>query len=307
MESSPGTRRRALRLALVVLTLGLLIAAKTAGGHGRQLLAQEAAATPATPLPIDVEQVVAQRPSEIRSGSCDDSSETVAPLTALETPEGEAQGQGTAIEAARSYTELPIGMDELLAGQTNVTVFLSAEQSETVIACGEIGGVPGEAGSVVIKLSPQNDSGFSGIAFLAPADEATTGVSVFLAGKRTVAETRELAAATPAEELAALPEPTPTVEPVQAVDVALLEWLIDLPEEMRAGQVNFVVTNEGSEPHSLVIEGQDFSAELPRPLDPDQTTILNATLPAGEYVVYCPLDNGSHREKGMEATLVVAL
>ena len=77
-------------------------------------------------------------------------------------------------------------------------MLLSDEASETVIACGEIGGVVSEGGSLVVKLSERNGSGFTGIAFLAPGDPGTTGASVFLAGKRTVAETRELvAAATP--------------------------------------------------------------------------------------------------------------
>ena len=100
--------------------------------------------------------------------------------------------------------------------------------------------------------------------------------------------------------------PTPTAEPVQVVDLALLEWLIDLPAEIRAGQINFVITNEGTEPHSLIIEsGGVVVAELPRPVNPGEATILAATLAPGEYLVYCPLEDGAHREEGMEATLTV--
>ena len=89
------------------------------------------------------------------------------------------------------------------------------------------------------------------------------------------------------------------------MDLALLEWLIDMPEEIRAGPVNFVVTNEGSEAHSLVVEGNGLDFELPTPLDPGESSILSADLPPGEYVVYCPVGDGEHRDKGMEATLTV--
>ncbi len=309
MDSADRRWAALARPALIVLILCLLLAASIDGNRGGRSLAQEGAATPATPatpVAIDFGQLVASRPAEVLSGSCDEPGETIATLTPLETPEGEAEGQGAAIEAESSYTTIPIPLDSLLSGQTNITVLLSEEASETVVACGEIGGVLGEGGSLVVKLSERNGSGFSGIAFLAPGDPGTTGASVFLAGERTVAETRELVAvATPEAALEPIPEPTPTAEPVQVVDLVLLEWLIDMPAEIRAGQVNFVVTNEGAEAHSVVIEGNGLVFELPAPLDSGESSVLSAELPPGEYVVYCPVGEGEHREEGMEATLVV--
>lgn len=297
------------RPALVVVILCFLLVASSGGNRGGRSLAEEGEATPATPATpgaVDFGQLVAQRPADVRSGSCDEPGETIASITPLEYPEGEAGGQGAAIEAASSYTTIPIPLDSLLSGPTNITVLLSDEASDIVVACGEIGGVLSEGGSLVVKLSERNDSGSSGIAFLAPGDPGTTGASVFLAGERTVAETRELvAAATPEAGLEPIPEPTPTAEPVQVVDLVLLEWLIDMPAETRAGQVNFVVTNEGSEAHSVVIEGNGLDFELAEPLDPGESNILAADLPPGEYTVYCPLGDGEHREKGMETTLEV--
>jgi hypothetical protein len=292
------------RPAFGVLALCLL--GFSVGGPERQSLAQEGEATPATPVAIDFGQLVAERPAEIVSGSCDSPGEAIAALTALTTSEGEAQGQATAIEAERSYTSVPIAIEALLAGQTSIRALLSPEALETEVACGEIGGVLSEGGSLVVKLSPRNDSGFIGIAFLSPEDVGATGVSVFLAGNRTVAETRELTAATPGAALEPLVAPTPTAEPVQIVEVALLEWLIDMPAESRAGQVNIVVTNEGAEPHGLVVEsGGVVAAELPEPLEPGASSVLSAVLGPGEYVVYCPLGEGEHRAEGMEATLTV--
>jgi hypothetical protein len=309
LDSENRRRAAATRPALVVLILCLLLAASIGGNRGGRSLAQEGAATPATPatpIAIDFSQLVALRPAEVISGTCDEPGETIASLTPLETPEGEAQGQGGAIEAESSYTTIPIPLESLLSGQTTITMFLSEEASETVVACGEIGGALGEDGSLVVKLSERNGSGFSGIAFLAPGDPGTTGASVFIAGERTVAETRELvAAATPEAALEPIPEPTPTAEPVQVVDLVLLEWLIDMPAETRAGQVNFVVTNEGAEAHSVVIEGNGLIFELPAPLDSGESSVLSAELPPGEYVVYCPIGEGEHREEGMETTLLV--
>ena len=290
----------------VFVVVAICVLAASPGGRGERSLAQEGAATPATPVAIDFDQIVAERPAEIVAGACDDPGEPVAALSPLSTSEGEAQGQGSAIEAARSYTSIPIAIDAIFAGQTSVSVALSGDEPGTVIACGEIGGVPSEGGSLVVKLTPRNESGFTGVAFLAPEDVGVTGVSVFLAGNRTVAETRELAAATPDAVLEPLVAPTPTAEPVQIVEVALLEWLIDMDEETRAGQVEFVVTNEGAEAHGLVVEsGGVVAAELPEPLAPGASSILSVSLAPGEYVVYCPVGDGEHREEGMEATLSV--
>ncbi|MFN8592321.1 MAG: hypothetical protein U0031_12750 [Thermomicrobiales bacterium] len=285
-------------LALVVV--GIL------GGAQRESLAQEGIATPATPVAVDFGQLVAERPAAIVSGSCTAPGETIATLTGLDTSAGEAKGQGSAIEAERSYTTVPLPLDDLLAGQTSVSVSLSPDAPDTVIACGDLGGVVSEGGSLVVKLSPRNDSGFTGIAFLGSSDPGTTGISVFLAGERTVAETRELAAATPSVELETIPEPTATVEPVQVVDVAIFEWIVEAPAKIRAGKVNLVVTNEGTEPHSLAIEsGGTEVASLAEPVAPGAATVLTVTLSEGEYTLYCPLDDGAHRDKGMETTLTV--
>ncbi len=304
IEPRAGLARPALAAAII----GVLLVGSMAGGPVRRGAAQEGTpvATPGTPVPIDFTRPVAERPVEVRSGSCAAPGETLAAMTPLEKPEGEAEGQPVAIEAERSYTSIPLSMESLLAGETNISVLLDSAEDAVAIACGEIGGVVSEGGTLVVKLSQQNGSGFTGIAFLAPEDAATTGASVFLAGELTVEETRELAAvATPSEDLTPIPEPTPTAEPVQVADIVLLEWLIDMPDEIRAGPARIVVTNEGTEAHGLVIEGQGILFELPEPLAPGNTTILSANLPPGEYVVSCPVGDGQHRAEGMEGTLTV--
>jgi len=295
-----------------------VIAALTVGSVALQPVApslafQDAtpgAATPAASPVADFLRIVAERPVSIHSGSCAAPAEPVADLTTLTVPEGEAQGQGTAVEAERSYTSVPVEIGALLASETHITAYLEPG-SDVVVACGDLGGVVSEGGSLVVKLAARNDSGFSGIAFLGTEDAGTTGISVFLAQPLTVAETRELAAialdATPEglPELEPTAIPTPTAEPIQVADVALLEWLIDMPTEVRAGEINFAVTNEGSAAHSLVIEGPGGTFSLPEPLAPGASTVLNATLAPGDYLVYCPQGDGEHRDEGMELTLTV--
>lgn len=273
-------------------------------------VATPAAATPAASPVADFLGTIADRPASIRSGSCAEPGAPVVDITALTIPDGEAQGLGTAVEAARSYTSVPIDIETLLASETNVTAYLEPE-SNVVVACGDLGGVVSEGGSLVVKLDEQNDSGFGGIAFLGAEDGGSTGVSVFLAPPLTVAETRELAAVALDATPEGLPEleptviPTPTAEPIQVADVALLEWVIDMPDEVRAGEINFAVTNEGSEAHSFIIEGPGGTFSLTEPLAPGASAVLNATLVEGAYIVYCPQEDGGHREEGMERTLMV--
>ena len=299
------------RTVAVMAMAGALLALSFFGTPGSPSLARQdsqdsAVATPGTPVAIDFTRPVAERPAQIQAGVCGSEAEPLAILTALEKPEGEAEGQPNAIEAERSYTSIPLSLQALLTGQTNVSVLLDSADDAVVIACGEIGGVLSEGGSLVVKLSEQNGSGYSGIAFLSPEDTGSTGASIFLAGELNVSETRALAAAaTPAGDLTPLPEPTPTAEPVQVADIVLLEWLIDMPSDIRAGAARLVVTNEGTEAHSLVVEGQGLVFELPVPLAPGDSTILSADLPPGDYLVYCPEGDGEHRAQGMEATLSV--
>ncbi len=68
------------RPAFVVLAVVLL--GVSAGSPGRTSLAQGGEATPATPVAIDFGQLVAERPAEIVSGSCESPGEPIAALTA---------------------------------------------------------------------------------------------------------------------------------------------------------------------------------------------------------------------------------
>lgn len=69
-----------------------------------------------------------------------------------------------------------------------------------------------------------------------------------------------------------------------------------------AGTVAIEYRDDGTLPHTLLIEGVDgFKLEVAGNGDVDRDTV---DLQAGEYVLYC--DVAGHRQAGMEATLTVS-
>jgi hypothetical protein len=135
----------------------------------------------ATPEAADL---LAPRPAHIHTGTCDEVGEVVAPLTDLGGAiGGDRVGQARrAIPAQSSFTSVPLTLDAILGADHVVNVHLSAEEIDTYIACGEIGGRLSPEGAVIIGLRELNRSGFTGIAYLAPgADGASTDVSAFVA------------------------------------------------------------------------------------------------------------------------------
>jgi plastocyanin len=86
-----------------------------------------------------------------------------------------------------------------------------------------------------------------------------------------------------------------------AIEVLALDSLVFDPEalEAPAGEVTFRLVNDGSLPHSFVIEDRESDLKLSVG-DTDEGSI---SLEAGEYVFYC--DVAGHRAGGMEGTLTV--
>ena len=142
-------------------------------------VASEVRAQQATP----VVAVPVARPVHIHNGDCQNLGEVAQPLTDLTVPAGEARGQATrAIMGESSFSNVPMTMDAILAADHAINAHLSAEQIGTYIACGEIGGTREADGSLIIGLRELNNSGYTGIAYLAPgADGASTDVTVFIA------------------------------------------------------------------------------------------------------------------------------
>jgi plastocyanin len=85
--------------------------------------------------------------------------------------------------------------------------------------------------------------------------------------------------------------------------VSLTEFAIDPANpKVKAGKVTFSVSNDGSAPHALEIEGNGVEEET-EVLDGGGSEELSVDLQAGEYRWYCPV--GDHAAQGMEGTLTV--
>jgi len=95
--------------------------------------------------------------------------------------------------------------------------------------------------------------------------------------------------------------------PPQEIHVTLSEWTMGFETiTILGGKLKFVVTNAGTMPHGFEIEGEINGEEVEwviEPFPPGETRTLKVDLPPGHYEVYCPVPG--HREKGMEAELVV--
>ncbi len=168
------------RHPLLVGIVFALIALVTPGLPGA--LAQDATPTAEDATPV-VEDGAVARPVHIHSGSCAELGDVVAPLADLTAPTGEGIGlSDSAAQAETSSTNVPLTLDAILAEDHAINAHLSAEEIGTYIACGDLGGVLDANGALVIGLHEDSDSGYTGIAYLAPAaDGASTDVSVFIA------------------------------------------------------------------------------------------------------------------------------
>ena len=284
------------------LAVGLLI-----GGGLGPIAAQDATPTG------EEQEAAASHPAHIHTGTCEEGElgDVVQALNNLTQPTGQAAGQrNRATLAATSFTNVPLTLDAILAEDHAVNVHLSDEEIGTYIACGEVGGVVNENGALVIGLRQQNDSGYTGIAYLAPgADGASTDVSAFVAQTERVRGERRPAEGTPeaaaAQEAAATEEGADAGADTEAVDVSLVEWAIDMPTTLPAGPTTFNITNDGTLPHNFEIEGQGIEEELEANLEPGESGTLEVTLEPGTYEIYCPVGEGSHRQQGMELELTV--
>jgi plastocyanin len=89
----------------------------------------------------------------------------------------------------------------------------------------------------------------------------------------------------------------------ETVDISETEFAID-PADVttKAGEVTFAVTNDGSAPHNLEVEGNGVE-EVSETIQGGQSTDLTVELEAGEYEMYCAIPG--HREQGMEGTVTV--
>jgi hypothetical protein len=89
------------------------------------------------------------------------------------------------------------------------------------------------------------------------------------------------------------------------ITVRLAEWKVELgAASVPAGTITFNITNAGTIPHAFEVEGGGVEKETPV-MQPGATTSLTLALAPGQYEVYCPVGEDSHKKMGMLAHLDV--
>lgn len=239
------------------------------------------------------------RPSHLHSGDCDELGPIIQPLNALTVPPGEVLGNSDAVVAEAAFSNISQGLEELVAADHALKVHLSTDQIQIYLACGDIGGALDAEGALIVGLKEIDNSGYTGIAYLVPAADGTTNVSVLIAEVLPGGGP----AATPVET-GGVQSPAEGDGP-NVVGVALNEFTITLPDEVSAGPTQFNVSNVGAVPHNFVIEGDGVAEQLTDNLPTRQTGTIEVDLQPGTYTVYCPVGNGAHRANGMERQLIV--
>lgn len=171
--------------SLKSLSMSAVLAGTLVIGGAAASLAQEA----------EEESLSVPHPAHIHAGTCDELDPNPAhPLTDItawvneDTDDENAntpQGALTAPLMLRSETDVEMSLEDLLAESHSINVHESTENIQNYIACGEIGGivVDDDGETLVVALSPLNDSGYFGVAFL-KANDDTTNVKVWLAEPR---------------------------------------------------------------------------------------------------------------------------
>ena len=125
-------------------------------------------------------------PAHIHSGTCDQLGDVVIPLVDVALPaDATHEGAETAHDVKVSQTTVDMPLQDLLDGDYAINVHLSAEEIDTYIACGDIGGyvIVDSSGQteLFIGLRELNDSGHTGVARLAIGeDPGQTDVSILL-------------------------------------------------------------------------------------------------------------------------------
>ena len=225
-------------------------------------------------------------PAHVHSGTCAELGDVVVPLTDV-TPIGDESnrtGATSAIPVESSLSVVDMPLQEIIDGGHAINIHLSADEIDTYIACGDIGGVvatdEGETeNELIIGLGELNGSGYSGIAWLG-ADGDQTRVAIHLAepGSAGGADAEAAQEATPAAADAAIDASA------ESVAVEIKDFSFNPPEITVPAGGSVTWTNGDSTPHTAT--GLDREALQSGAIAPGETfTQTFAT--AGTFEYFC--------------------
>ena len=197
-----------------------------------------ALAVSGAPLQPGAAQQTSILPLAIHPGTCFTLQDT--PTHALD---GIGKPTGTGVRALPGYSEtvVPASLGQLQAAGSSIVLTRSGKLTG-ILACGEINNVFAADGTIAVGLREQSGSMYAGVALLVPNGTYTT-VRVYAAGG--------LSGGLPTEAL------DPELRAVDAVvSVSVDDSTITADQVLfEVGQrVEFSVTNNGAEPHEVMLE-----------------------------------------------------
>lgn len=128
----------------------------------------------------------APHPVHIHAGTCAELGEVVVPLMDVAAPpESTLEGPASAHQVKLSHTNIDTPLQEIIDGGHAINVHQSAEEIDTYIACGDVGGAvvtdPSGRTELFFALKELNDSGHTGVVRLGVGEDPNqTEVTVML-------------------------------------------------------------------------------------------------------------------------------
>ncbi len=191
-------------------------------------------------------------PAHIHTGICAELGDVVAPLTDVAHIGNNAERTGatSSIPVKSSVTIVDMPLQEIIDGGHAINVHLSADEIDTYIACGDIGGAVTtdegeEEPEVIIGLGELNDSGHTGIAWLgAEGDQTRVAVHLVEPASTSGAGTESAQEATPGEADAGADAAA------ESLAVEIKDFAYDPPETTVSVGGSVTWTNEDPAPHT---------------------------------------------------------
>jgi hypothetical protein len=172
-------------------------------------------------------------------------------------------------------------------------------------ASGTVGG--GSGSGWIGRYAPDGSAAEAAPADCKPiAETLSAGESALPAATPDVLEPDEVETpvATPTPRANETWTPDSAVPTGEVVEVGLSEYVIDMPIELPAGPVTFLITNYGTLSHSFAIEGPGVDEALTHELEPGQQGAFTVDLQSGTYAVTSP--SPGDRDNGMSLVLIVS-